>query len=282
WQLRLLGGALGALCSGLVAIIGLPTSVIAFAGLVGIPAGTVVGFIAAPSVLTTRRRLRLLIVLAFAATLVGWVTIVLLTLAAESAGASMAALLMYGTLLALGWGLLSLIFGWPMALVVAVLAGSLFRRLASNAARLWVPSVVVLGLVAIAFYRLVASWSVAVGDEAARGYDRVPFDIVVSGQVDADYWLAYGSAYGADSIDPGNLNGSLIDGLGCSSTNDSVQGSDWALWVVPNPDGLSDTSGPPLVSSSTYGAHMPVRLRVTIAPDGTVRVADLGDAPATC
>jgi len=65
--------------------------------------------------------------------------------------------------------------------------------------------------------------------------------------------------------------------------SDAIDGSDWAVWLRVDPHGLGGPEdGAPVSSSAAYGEHRPVALRFTIASDGTIAVADLGDAAATC
>ena len=64
--------------------------------------------------------------------------------------------------------------------------------------------------------------------------------------------------------------GSGSGGIGsCSSGSDSVQ-SDWVVWIGRDRDGTwyERSPVPPLVTAADYGPG-PVRLTITIGPDGT-------------
>lgn len=284
WQLRLLGGAIGALCSGMAGVaLFLWTGYLGLIGLVGVPAGTVVGLVAAPTVVRTRRRVSLLLALAVTATLTGAVMLSIWGVAAASRNANLGDLVAYVVPTTLFVVYLSFWFGGPLALVVAFLATMSLRKLAGRARRLWLPAALIVALVSLGSGVVVVQARANASDDAARLGDRVSFDYVLDNQSTADYWFSYGSSYGDAPIDTGLLNGDSIGAGGCSSGSNSVQGSLWMTWLARDPDGMGVApSGSPLVSSSSYGAHAPITLRITIRPDGTFVVDRDRDDLGSC
>jgi hypothetical protein len=287
WQLRLLGGALGALCSGMVAIVTLPTIYLAIVALVGVPAGTVAGLVAAPTVVHTRRRLATMVALAAGATVIGAVGLIIGWTASQAAGAQgegVGDLVVSAAQAILFIGYLSLILGLPVALVVAFVASYALRRLAPSAGRLWMAAAVVVTIVlALTAYAVVQA-VVAASDQAAASADRVPLDFVVDNEGRRDYWVQWASSQDpAATLDPEVPFGGQEAEPGCTSGGDAIQGTNWGIWLWIDPQGLGGSApGAPLVSSVSYGAHRPVAIRLTISPQDTVTVSDLVTPGAGC
>ena len=148
WQLRLLGGAVAAMTSGLAAVVTGVTGIGLVIGLVGIPVGTVMGLCYAPEFMTDGDTSSVEDLVAGLATFLGTVVVALLLAASQSERASPAEVLEFGFLATVALGIVSLIFGLPMTRVVTRLAISLGRRLAPRASVLWIPSAVVIAAVA--------------------------------------------------------------------------------------------------------------------------------------
>lgn len=284
WQLRLLGGALGALCSGLVAIITLPTIYLAIVALVGVPAGTVVGLFAAPTVVRSQRRVATLIAVASCAAMVGAVGLVLgygATLVPEAQGANLGESVVSAALVV---GYLSVILGLPVAIVVGYVASYALRRLAPAAGRLWLPAAILVAIVfAVTSYAAVQA-VVASSQQAASSADRVSFDFVVENEGGHDYWIQWASSTDpAAVLDPDAEFSGQEAAPGCTSGSDALEGTNWGVWLWVDPHGQGGpTPGAPLVSSASYGARRPVAILLTISPQGAVTVSDLVTPGAGC
>lgn len=280
WQVRLLGGALGALSSGVAAIVTLPTIYLAIVALVGVPAGTVVGLVAAPTVVRTQRRAATLVAVASCATVVGALGLVLgygATLVPGARGANLGDIVVSAAQLALVVGYLSAILGLPVAFVVGYFASYALRRLAPSADRLWLPAALLVAIVfAVTSFAAVQA-VVAASEHAASTADRVAFDFVVENEGSHDYLIQWASSTDpAAVLDPDGEFAGEEAAPGCTSGGDALEGTDWGVWLWVDPHGLGGpTPVAPLVSSASYGAHRPIAILLTISPQDTVTVSDL-------
>ena len=147
WQVRLLGGAVAAITSGLAAVLTGITGIGLVIGLVGIPVGALMGLCYAPEFVVDGDTSPVEEVIAGLATFLGTVAVALLLAISQADGASAPEILEFALLATVALGLVSLIFGLPMTRVVTHLAISLGRRLAPWASMLWIPSAVVIAVV---------------------------------------------------------------------------------------------------------------------------------------
>lgn len=148
WQLRLLGGAVGAVTSGVAAVVTGLTGIGLVLGVVGIPVGALLGLCYAPEFVADGDTSPVEDVVVGLATLIGTVALALLLAVSQADGASIAEVLQFGFLATAGLGIVSLIVGLPMTRVVMRAAISVGRRLALRATVLCIPSAVVIAGVA--------------------------------------------------------------------------------------------------------------------------------------
>ena len=148
WQLRLLGGAAGAVTSGVAAVVTGLTGIGLVMGAVGIPVGALLGLCYAPEFMADGDSSSVEDVVVGLATLLGTLAVALLLAMSQADGASPDEVLQFGFLATAGLGIVSLIFGLPLTRVVMRAAISVGRQLAPRATLLWIPSALALAGVA--------------------------------------------------------------------------------------------------------------------------------------
>ena len=265
WQVRLLAAALGALCSAGAGLVTSPSIIGLIFGLVGVPVGAMLGFSYGPELIAVEEPDEVVRLLARLATLLGTVTIALGLAISQSRGASLPETLELGFIATVGFGVVSVPLGYPLALFVSRTAASGTRRLAPMARRLWLPSAFVVALAAAGTVFLVGAELHADGATAAFFARQVAFEYIVrDASPGGHHQLAYTS----------HLDGGLATvsatGIGaCSTGTDQVIGSDWALWITDEDAFWAEAPrGQPLVSSAQFGAADPVQLTISIDAKG--------------
>lgn len=269
WKVSAVAAALGALVSLALGLLTALTGFGLIVGLVGAPVGVVLGFLFGPRLLREPRTAPLSFSAAVLAVPMGAGFVAFGQAVAQSAGASPLELVIYTFQWAAIFSLFAAMWGGPMALVSALVSAWALRRLASRIHLLWPAALVVIALVTAGSAVTLGMAVARAGDEAAMLGDRVSFEYLVDDAGDRDY--AAGYTLEVRSYWRGELaGGSGSGGIGpCSSGTDSVQ-SDWVVWIGSDRDGSwhERPPVPPLVSAADYGPG-PVRLTITIAPDGT-------------
>lgn len=269
-QLRLLGGALGASLSLILAIIGIPTVIVTVIGLLGIPVGVLLGAALGPRVVASSTPGQLAFLIGLAAAMIGILLYVSLVVLGQSSGASAGQVLVLIPGYLLYIGLYGLIFGAPLTILVAFIAVWLLRRLAARSAQLWIPSAIALSLLAISIGGGVALVLPHVsGDQAAQQGDLVAFEYQLTNQSSTDYTFDVHSYWkGAAS------SGSSLSSLAaCSSGfgSDWLQSSNWEIFlIVGNNSAGQDLTNAPLITSADWQAPGPVRLTINIDAKGAV------------
>ena len=147
-QLRLLGGAVGAIVSAATALVTAPTLFGFVIGLAGIPIAALIGMCYAPELLAQPAEADIPGSILGLATFLGTVFIAMLVAVSQSHRASPFEILEFGYLATIGLGIVSLLVGFPLVNLVTHWSVAVGRRLAPRAPVLWIPSAVVLVAVA--------------------------------------------------------------------------------------------------------------------------------------
>jgi hypothetical protein len=148
WQLRILGGAAGAIASAAAAVVTAPTGIGLIICATGIPAAALVGICYAPELLAEGDVTEVEDAAIGLAVLLGTTGLALVLALSQSRGATPSEVMEFGFLATTGLGAISLLFALPMARIVTRIAISLRRVLAPRAGILWFPSALVLAMVA--------------------------------------------------------------------------------------------------------------------------------------
>jgi len=148
WQLRLLGGAVGAIVSAATALLTAPTLFGFVVGLAGIPIAAVIGLCYTLELLAQPAEEPIPGFILGLATFLGTVFVAMVFAVSQSHGASPFEVLEFGYLATIGFGVVSLVVGLAVVHLVTHWSVAIGRRLAPRARILWVPSAVVLVAVA--------------------------------------------------------------------------------------------------------------------------------------
>jgi hypothetical protein len=270
WKLRVVGAAAGGVSSGSLALLLSWTIVGLYIGLVGIPVGAITGAIFAPRLIRAQRPAGGVVRAAIVACVIGVVGLSSAVALVEGRGASIIDLIEFAALLGLFlFGPISLVLGLPMALAAATVATWWGRRAVRHVERLWLPAVVVVLTVAVSTAVQFAGAVRAGGTEAARRGDQVSAEY----RIHNDFAPALGSPrvlLEARSYWDGKRAGAWTAGVGtCGQGKNTLQESDWGFWIGRDGGRWQDRpDGDPVVTNEDYGPG-PVRLTITIAPDGT-------------
>jgi hypothetical protein len=275
WQIRALGGAVGAVASCACAFVSLAVipvlgALLALAGFVGVPIATVLGVLLAPGLVARTDPKATVLTVSAAATVLGTAGfgLVLYALAYEwveypwSLPSLIFGYLILGTLF-------DLLFGWPFTLAVVAVWSWALRRLVRYVRRLWIPSIVVVGLVALQIGGCVAGVGLTVGEQAAMRSDRRALEYRVDNQSAREYLLDVRSLWKGQ---PTNGSFPAVLFAGSCVGRDWLQSS-WSIWLIDPEQTNADPSATPLgsrlASSDAYPFAGPVRVALTIRPDGT-------------
>jgi hypothetical protein len=155
WQLRLLGGAVGAIVSAATALVTAPTLFGFVIGLAGIPIAALIGLCYAPELLAQPAEAPIPGSILGLATFLGTVFTAMLFSVSQSHGASPFEILEFGYLATIGLGLVSLLVGVAVVNLVTHWSVAIGRRLAPRAPILCIPSAVVLVAVGAGTFQVV-------------------------------------------------------------------------------------------------------------------------------
>ena len=148
WQLRLLGGAVGAMVSAATALITAPTLFGFVIGVAGIPIAALIGLCYAPELVAQPAEADIPGSILGLATFLGTVFIAMLVAVSQSHRASPFEVLEFGYLATIGLGVVSLLVGVGIVSLATHWSVAIGRRLAPRAPILWIPSAAVLAAVA--------------------------------------------------------------------------------------------------------------------------------------
>ena len=148
WQLRLLGGAVGAMASAATALVTAPTLFGFVIGLAGIPIGALIGLCYALELLAQPAEAPIPGSILGLAMVLGTVFVAMLIAVSQSHGASPFEVLEFGYLATIGLGVVSLLVGVGIVSLATHWSVAIGRRLAPRAPILWIPSAAVLAAVA--------------------------------------------------------------------------------------------------------------------------------------
>jgi hypothetical protein len=261
-----------------LAILTIPTVVGVFVGMVGIPVGALVGFVAAPRLVAAERPGPLVALSSLVATVLGTGGYAVVWAISEGRGASLADLMTFAAVNMGIAGAIGLAFGGPMSLVAAFVATSLLRRWREWAERLSILSGLLVAAVVVATGSVLVAAFLAPGDQAAQYGDRVPFTYSVQNRGGQELYLEIRSYWKGEVA-----GGSSSDLVGdCTAGTDSLQGSDWAIWLGPDSEWRDRPAGDPLISSHQYPDHIPVRLHIVIAADRAISIEPGAFEESTC
>ena len=133
WQLRLLGGAVGAMVSAATALITAPTLFGFVIGLAGIPIGALIGLCYASELLAQPAEATIPGSILGLATVLGTVFVAMLFGVSQSHGASPFEVLEFGYLATIGLGVVSLLVGVGIVSLATHWSVAIGRRLAPRA-----------------------------------------------------------------------------------------------------------------------------------------------------
>jgi hypothetical protein len=278
-RLRVLAAAVGSIVSALAALVTAPTIILGIIGVVGVPVGAIIGFVVGPRLARERAASPIVVVSSIAAVPLGVGIYTLFAAVAQGRGASLLEIVGLAFPFALYVGLYALILGFPMALVVAAIAAQVFRRLAPRVDRLWVPSAVVVGLVATLTLGGLVGASANAGDQAAQRGDTVHFRYRVDNLSDEERSMEVRSFW--NGTEYSGSSGLVGIGRCTSSGDDWLLASDWAIWMSPADSQWVDRpAGDPVITSAAFGQHGSVELTIVINPDGSaVAIPGIQGAP---
>jgi hypothetical protein len=279
WQTKLFGAGLGAGLSLLLAalglglaIIGMPIIIVAFVGLLGAPVGAILGLVLSGRVLASSTPGKLAFIIGLAAALLGGLLYACLVVVGQSAGATLGQVLALAPGYFLYIGLYGLLFGAPLTILVAFVAVGLLRRFASAAGLLWIPSAILLTLMAGALGVGVASGRAAIGDQAAQQGDLVSFQYQIENHSNVDYMFDVRSHW-AGAASSGSSQSSLA---ACSSGSGSdwLQSSDWAIFLTKGQDSewQDQPTSAPIITNRDWPAGGSVVLIISIDATGVISV----------
>jgi hypothetical protein len=267
WQIRLLAGASGAVCSAAAGLLLTPTVMGLIFGLVGTPVAAFLGVVYGPELLGEEANESLLRTTAALATVIGTAGVGIGFAITQSRGASIGEVSELAFVVTSLLGVVSGLLGYPLARIVSRLGYRLGRRLLPLAGRVWLPSAVVLALVAVG---TVFAATVAVrpaGFVAAVFGQRVPFTYVIRNLSGSDGYLLEARSYADGDV-------AALDEFPahstCTAGEATMLNGSWALWLTDDPESAwaDEPRGDPLVTSSQVGDQGRVDLTIVIGSDG--------------